>query len=87
MGLGHGETDGIAGAFDLVGDNLHAEMFGETVPVDVERGRQLPRRIALDHLAADVNRAVRRAQDVRAADLQIDLDGESVKVLPGEFRR
>jgi hypothetical protein len=45
------------------------------------------RRIAFDHLAADVRRSIRRAYDVRAADFQIDFDHVAEKILLAEFGR
>src|SRR5262249_44885449 len=55
--------------------------------VDIECERQPPRRIAFHHLAGDMQRAVRRAHDIAAADSLFDLDRVAEEILPAEFRR
>src|SRR6185369_5823095 len=56
-------------------------------PVYVPGDGQLPRRIAFDHLAADMYRAIRRAGDEGAADLEVGLDRKAGKILPAELGR
>src|SRR5262249_12861773 len=85
MRLGQGQADGLAGRLDLVGDERRPELFDQRRPVDVERHRQLPRRLAFDHFARDVQRSVGGAHDERAADLQVDLDRVAEKIFPAEL--
>ena len=77
----------IARRLDLVGHRASAPSFSTsagqlTLKVTVSFSRGL----AFDHLAADVDRAIRRADDERAADLQIDLDRIAGKILSAELR-
>ena len=77
----------VAGGLDLVGHERLPELFDQRRPVDVEGEGEFVRRIAFDHLAADVQRTIGLAHDERAADPQIDLDGKAGEILPAELRR
>ena len=77
----------ITHRLDLVGDERGPKLFHQRRPVDVERERELPRRLAFDHFARDVRRPIRRVHDVRAADPQIDLDRIAEEIFPAELRR
>src|ERR1700687_2404840 len=84
--LGQGQSHGGAGGLDLVGYQRRAELLDQSRPIDVEGNGQLARRVAFDHLATDVQRTIRRAHDVRAADSQIDLHRIAEKIFPAELR-
>jgi hypothetical protein len=72
---------------DLVGNEGGPEFFYQRRPVDVPGDGEAFRRIAFEHLAADMHGAVGRAGDEGAADLQVGLDRKAGKILPAEFRR
>src|SRR5215207_430829 len=87
MRLQHRQLDHVAGLLDFVGDERRPELFHQLRPVHVPGNRELVRRIAFDHLAADMLRAIRRAGDEGAADFQVGLDRKAGKILPAELGR
>ena len=83
MRLQHRQLDRVARLLDLVGHERRPELFHQRRPVHVPGDGQLLRRIAFDHLAADMHRAVGRAGDEGAADFQVGLDRKAGKILAG----
>jgi hypothetical protein len=54
--------------------------------LDIEGDGEFAGRVAFDHLAGDMPRAVRGTHDMGAADPQLDLDRIAEKILPAEIR-